>query len=94
MARSSIHEIRHGLIKVRICSRPSSTGVRHTLSIVRLYRNGDVWKESTRFAREDIPLMQLTLFEAYQWMHAHSQRCIRQAPRPTAGTVQHQGANQ
>jgi hypothetical protein len=38
------------------------------LSVVRLFRNGDQWKESTRLGRDDIPLVRLVLDEAYTWM--------------------------
>ena len=72
MAKQPIHEIRHGLIKVRICRKQTSSGLRHTLTIVRLYRNGDVWKESTRFSRDDIPLMCLVLDEAHTWIFENS----------------------
>ncbi len=61
-------EIRRGLIKVRIWQRRSKNGVRYSLSIVRLFRNGDQWKESTRLGRDDIPLVRLVLDEAYEWM--------------------------
>ena len=61
-------EIRRGLIKVRIWQRKSKNEVRYSLSVVRLFRNGDQWKESTRLGRDDIPLVRLVLDEAYEWM--------------------------
>jgi len=61
-------EIRRGLIKVRVWQRRSKNGVRYSLSVVRLFRNGDQWKESTRLGRDDIPLVRLVLDEAYTWM--------------------------
>jgi hypothetical protein len=66
-----IHEIRRGLIKVRIWRRRTRSGVRHSVSVVRLYRNGDVWKESGRLGRDDIPLVRLVLDEAYAWILQH-----------------------
>jgi hypothetical protein len=61
-------EIRRGLIKVRIWQRRSKNGLRYSLDVVRLYRNGDQWKESTRFGQDDIPLVRLVLDEAHTWM--------------------------
>ena len=61
-------EIRRGLIKVRVWQRRSKNGVRYSLSVVRLFRNGDQWKESTRLGRDDIPLVRLVLNEAHTWM--------------------------
>ena len=65
-----VMEIRRGLIKVRIRQRKSKTGRRYSLSVVRLFRNGDEWKESTRFGRDDIPLARLVLDEAHTWLLA------------------------
>ena len=61
-------EIRRGLIKVRIWQRKSKNGVRYSLTVVRLFRNGDQWKESTRLGRDDIPLVRLVLDEAHTWL--------------------------
>lgn len=61
-------ELRRGLIKVRVLRRRSNRGARFTLSVVRLYRNGDEWKESTRLGRDDIPLVRLLLDQAHTWM--------------------------
>ena len=61
-------EIRRGLIKVRIWQRKSKNGVRYSLTVVRLFRNGDQWKESTRLGRDDIPLVRLVLDEAHTWV--------------------------
>ena len=68
MAKQAL-EIRRGLIKVRVWQRRSkNNGVRYSLTIVRLFRNGDQWKESTRLGRDDIPLVRLLLDEAHTWM--------------------------
>ena len=68
MSKAAIHEIRRGLIKVRIWQRKSKSGVRYSLTIVRLFRNGDQWKESTKLGRDDIPIVRLVLDEAYGWI--------------------------
>ena len=44
------------------------------MAVSRLFRNGDVWKESSRFGRDDIPLLRLALDEAYTWIFRQSQR--------------------
>ena len=66
-----VHEIRIGLIKATVRRTKTQSGLRHTVSIVRLYRNGDVWKESTRFGRDDIPAVRLALDKAYVWIYEH-----------------------
>lgn len=57
-----------GLIKVRIWRKHTRSGTRHIVSVVRLYRNGDVRKESTRFSRDDLPLVRLVLDHAHTWI--------------------------
>lgn len=61
-------EIRRGLMKVRIWQRKTKNGVRFSLTVVRLFRNGDQWKESTRLGRDDIPLIRLLLDQAHTWI--------------------------
>ena len=68
MATLPIHEFRKGLIRVRIWRKHTSSGLRHTVSVVRLFRKSNVWNESTRFHRDDIPLVLLALDEAHTWI--------------------------
>lgn len=63
-----VFEILRGLIKVRIWQRKTKNGVRFSLTVVRLFRNGDQWKESTRLGRDDIPLVRLLLDKAHTWI--------------------------
>ena len=73
MVRQPIHEIRRGLIKVRIWRKRTRDRLRHTITVTRLFRNGDLWKESTRFGRDDIPLIRLVLNEAHTWIYQQTQ---------------------
>ena len=66
------HEIRLGLIKARIWRKNTRNGQRHTVSVVRLFRNGDVWKESNRFGRDDLPALRLALDQAHSWIFEQS----------------------
>ena len=68
-----IHTIRFGLIKASIWQNHTRSGDRHTVSIVRLYKNGDSWKESTRFGRDDLPLVCKASDLAHSWIFQHSQ---------------------
>ncbi len=63
-----VHQIRVGLIKLRVWRKRTRSGVRHNVSIARLYRNGDCWKESTRFGRDDLPAVRLALDRAHTWI--------------------------
>lgn len=73
MARQPIHEIRRGLIVVRIWNKRSRNAHGYSTSIVRLFRNGTDWKESARFGPEDIPVLRLALDAAFVWMLANQE---------------------
>ena len=62
--RKRINDSDNGLLKVRIWKR----GQRVTTAVVRLYRDGDVWKESTRLGPRDVPLARHLLDLAHSWM--------------------------
>ena len=68
-----LHTIRYGMIKAAIWRNQTKSGERHTVSVVRLYRNGDVWKESTRFGRDDLPLVAKIADQAHTWIYEYAQ---------------------
>ena len=51
-----VHEIRLGLIKAAIWHNLTRAGERHNVTLTRLFRNGDTWKESNHFGRDDLLL--------------------------------------
>lgn len=69
MATKPVHEIRFGLVKVRIWRKKTRDGIRHSVAVTRLFRNGDCWKESTRFGRDDIPVVRHALDAAHTWIY-------------------------
>jgi len=68
MSQRPVCEIRRGFIKVRVWRKRTRSGIRHSVTVTRLFRNGDVWKESARFGRDDIPLLRLLLDQAHTWI--------------------------
>jgi hypothetical protein len=62
------HVIKCGLIKATVQMRLTKGKVRFSLGMVRLYLDGDCWKESKRFGPDDIPVMRLVLDKAYGWI--------------------------
>ncbi len=53
---------------MRIWMRFVKKQTRYTTSVLRLFRNGETWKESSRFGPKDIPLLRLLLNEAHLWI--------------------------
>lgn len=72
MKSKLVHEIRHGLLVLRIRRVGVADSAIHILSIHRLYRNGELWHESTRFDRDDVPFMRFLLDEAHTWILAQA----------------------
>ena len=68
-ANKPAHEIRLGLIKATIWHNLTRAGERYNVTLIRLYRNGDTWKESTHFGRDDLLLAAKVLDLAHSWIY-------------------------
>jgi len=63
-----VYEIRLARIKVSLWANRSENGMRYNATVCRLYREGDAWKTSESFGREELPLVIKALDMAYTWM--------------------------
>lgn len=81
MKTTTIKEVRRGLIIARIRRVRSRDGIRYTVSVHRLFRNGDHWKESSRFGQDDIPVVRLVLELAHTWVLQNGTHDEQQAAR-------------
>lgn len=84
------HEIRLGSIKATIWQNQSENGVRYNVSISRSYRDGDVWKDTQSFGRDDLPRVTKCADLAYEWIFTQSglqadEEPIATAANPPAG---------
>jgi hypothetical protein len=77
MAKHPVYEIRFGLIKASVWQNQTRMGDRHNVTIVRLYKDGDVWRESQHFGREDLPLLAKVADLAHTWIYTHAQSAER-----------------
>lgn len=68
------HEIRLGRIKAVIWENETQHGTRHNVNISRLYRDGDEWKDTTSFGRDDLPLVAKVSDLVHTWIYQHGQR--------------------
>ena len=68
MSRVPVHEIRLGLIKASIWRNQTKSGERHSVTVARLYKNGDTWKESSYFGRDDLLLVAKVADLAHSWI--------------------------
>lgn len=63
------HEIRLGRIKATIWENETDNGVRHNVSVSRLYKDGDEWKQTASFGRDDLPLVAKVADLAHLWIY-------------------------
>lgn len=63
-----VHEIRLGRIKAAIWENGTDNGTRHNVTVSRLYKEGDQWKDSTSFGRDDLPLLEKVVDQAHTWI--------------------------
>lgn len=63
-----VHEIRMGRIKAAIWENATQNGTRHNVTISRLYKDGEQWKDSLSFGRDDLPLVAKVADQAHSWI--------------------------
>ena len=69
-ANRPVHEIRYGSVKGVIWKNQTTNGSMHNVTVARIYRDGDEWKESNGFGRDDVLVLAAALEDAFKWIHA------------------------
>ena len=69
MTRSPVNEIRFGLIKASIWKDQRRSTDMYTVTVCRLFKDGELWKESTRFGRRDLLVLAKALDAAHTWIY-------------------------
>ncbi len=81
------HKLKLGQIRVAIWANPSKErGVWFTVSLSRLYKSGDGWKETRSLRLEDLPVAMKALDMADTWIW-HKQRQMEQAEHKAAAQL-------
>jgi len=68
------HEIRFGAIKAAIWENETAKGSRFNVTISRLYKDGESWKRTESFGRDDLPLVAKVADQAHTWIFEHNQQ--------------------
>ena len=63
-----VHEIRIGRIRAAIWLNETENGARHNVTIFRLYKDGDEWRDSASFGRDDLPLVAKVCDQCHTWI--------------------------
>ena len=67
-----VHEIRMGRVRAAIWANETQNGTRHNVTVSRIYKDGDDWKDSTSFGRDDLPLLVKVVDQCHDWIFEHS----------------------
>lgn len=68
MSKQPVHEVRYGLIKASVWENQTKFGTRYSVSVCRLFKNGEQWKESTRFGVNDLLTLAKVVDEVHTWL--------------------------
>lgn len=73
-----VQEIKIGAIKAAIWGNESPHGTRHTVTLSRLYKQGDEWKQTQSFHRDDLLIVAKVADLAHSWIceHQDSEKCV------------------
>lgn len=67
------HFIKVGRVKAAIwANKTEKGGTRYNVTISRIYKVGDKWKDSSSFGRDELPLAIKVLDLAHTWMFEQS----------------------
>ncbi|SFJ58663.1 hypothetical protein [Planctomicrobium piriforme] len=72
MAKSTkqqpVHEIRFGAVKAAIWQNETAVGTRHNVTVSRIYKDGEDWKQTDSFGRDDLQLLAKVVDLAHTWI--------------------------
>ena len=68
-----IHEVRMGMIKAAVWKNDTQNGVLYKATFSRIYRDGNEWKTTESFGRDDLLVLAKVADQAHSWIHMQSQ---------------------
>lgn len=69
-----VHEVRFGAVRAAIWRNESQNGPWYSVTLSRLYKDGDQWRDSTSFGRDDLLLVAKASDCAHTWIaEAHDE---------------------
>ncbi|QDT32937.1 hypothetical protein [Thalassoglobus polymorphus] len=83
-----VSEIRRGTVKAATWENETSVGVRHKVTISRIYKDGDEWRNTDSFGRDDLPLSAKVVDQAHSWIFESAVTCC---PSPDTHQRQTEG---
>lgn len=63
-----VHEIRFGHVKAVVWKNQTANGHMFNVTVARIYKEGDEWKESSSFGTDDLLVLGKALDSAHTWI--------------------------
>lgn len=63
-----VHQIRHGAVSASIWRQETDKGSLFNVTFQRSYKEGDAWKNSTSFGRNNLLVVSLIAARAFEWI--------------------------
>ena len=70
--RKPSHEVRLGSIKAAVWRNETESGVRYNVTVSRIYKDGEEWKSTDSFGRDDLLLLAKVADHAHTWICGQS----------------------
>jgi hypothetical protein len=67
-----VHTLRHGAISASIWRQDTDKGPMFNVTFQRSYKEGEAWKNSTSFGRNNLLLLSLLAMRAFEWIASQS----------------------
>ncbi len=68
-----IQEVRLGCIKAAVWKNETENGVRYNVTFCRLYKEGNQWRITESYGRDDLLLLAKVADQTHSWVLAHQQ---------------------
>lgn len=63
-----VHKIRHGAVSASIWRQDTEKGSLFNVTFQRSYKEGETWKNSTSFGRNNLLVVSLIAARAFEWI--------------------------
>ena len=63
-----VHEVRLGSVKCAIWENKTENGTRFNVTVSRIYKDGEQWKTTESFGRDDLLLLAKVIDQAHTWI--------------------------
>ena len=71
---NQLHEVRLGAIKAAIWRNKTESGdTRFSVKLCRIYKDGEAWKSSQSYNRDDLLLLAKVADQVHSWIHQQEQ---------------------